>query len=266
MGLETIGLASQAINTGLQYALNKDLQFDAQGFNKSLFDENWKENYKWMEKYSTPLALKQQFEKAGFSPYAALGGSSSAPPSIASPQATPIPTDSKLDLNKAMQLESMQTEMETAKANKNYIEEQAEGQKIANDNARLLYLYNKDNLGLERYARIYNLLGNGWDTDKLHSIGHYLDTYRNNDEDKLTNPLLSSGLSHDNYQDYIRGKRKFELQSMEETFHNLIKTGKYTDALRIGQELDNEVNDLGFVGNVSSKYSHLMKLFISLLR
>ena len=75
------GLAQGAFNYLAQKSANKTnikLQKQANQANFDLYKEQVKDQEAWYNKYSSPLALRQQYEQAGYSPYAAGCGDSAS--------------------------------------------------------------------------------------------------------------------------------------------------------------------------------------------
>lgn len=254
------GLVQGAFNYFAQKSANKTnikLQQQANQANFDLYKEQVKDQEDWYNKYSSPLALRQQYEQAGFSPYAALDASGSSLNATPAPQEAAHVEPAKMDMMSAL---NAAMDLSTKAAQQNYIEQQAKGQQIANANADLMYQYNQHYLYGDKLFDKVSKLFNTWDRDKLASIYDAFDSaLQTNVQDYK---YLGSGEKYDNY---VSRKRGLDLDLLEQSLQYQKSNTDYTDAKTVGQKLDNEVNNLGQLGNVFGKFMPIAKVLLQLL-
>lgn len=248
--------------SGLSHLANKGNLNASNAYNQQMYEKEWQKQQEWYDKNSSPLALRQAYEKAGFSPYAMLGNSGPSIPSVGAPTSEPLHDDFDKDIgNKSIAAAFNQQNLENLKVNGDYVKQQIEGQKIANQSALLQYEYNKSYLyGDKMFDKISKLFGT-WDKDKFASI---LDSF---DSPLQVGPndykfVPNSGT----YDNYISRKRSLELENLNETFKNAIKSGKLTDAKTDAQLLENSINDFSQYGKVAQNFLPVLKFLLSIFK
>lgn len=248
--------------SGLSHLANKSNLNASNAYNQQMYEKEWQKQQEWYDKNSSPLALRQAYEKAGFSPYSMLGISGPSQPSVGAPTSAPINDSFDKDMgNKAIVSAFNEQNLENLKVNGDYVKQQIEGQKIANQSAMLQYEYNRNYLyGDKMLDKISKLFGN-WDKDKFSSI---LDAF---DSPLQTGPNDFKFFNNDgSYDNYVKRKHDLDLETLGQTFKNLIKSGKLTDAKTEGQLLENSINDFSQYGKVAQNYLPVLKFFMSIFK